>query len=107
MELQTLTDKEFEEKVIGSDRPVLVDFWATWCMPCTQMALVLEKLVAENDSIAVYKMNIDENAIVPAQFNIMSIPTLILFHKKEVMGRWMGLTDKDTLAAWIQEKLTA
>jgi thioredoxin 1 len=88
--LKQLTDADFAE-AIGGDQPTLVDFWAEWCGPCKMVAPILEELAAEHpDSLTVSKLNIDENPQTPARFDVMSIPTMILFQdgveKKRIVG---------------------
>ena len=88
-DLSTLTDSTFTDAVAG-ESPVLVDFWAEWCGPCRLVSPILEEIDRENDSITVAKLNIDENPRTPAQFDVMSIPTMILFkdgvEKKRIVG---------------------
>jgi thioredoxin 1 len=88
--LKQLTDADFAEAIAG-DQPTLVDFWAEWCGPCKMVAPILEELAAEHpDSLTVGKLNIDENPQTPARFDVMSIPTMILFQdgveKKRIVG---------------------
>ena len=87
---KTLTDGDFTDAISGSD-PVLVDFWAEWCGPCKMVAPILEELANEHEgALTVGKLNIDENPRTPAQFDVMSIPTMILFQdgveKKRIVG---------------------
>lgn len=96
--LTTLTDTTFQE-AIGSDRPILVDFWAEWCGPCRMVAPVLEEIAAEHsDSLTIGKLNIDENPQAPASFDVMSIPTLILFKDGAEITRIVGYRPKEALA---------
>ena len=79
-EIQTVTDNDFETAVLKADRPVLVDFWATWCGPCRMIAPIVEQIHGElGDKIKVMKMDIDQNPATPMQLGIMSIPTVIIF----------------------------
>lgn len=94
----TVTDNEFEAKVAKSDKPALVDFWAEWCGPCRMQDPILEELDKElGDKGVIAKMNVDENPQVPGKFGIMSIPTLMLFHKGQVVKQWIGVQSKETL----------
>ncbi len=75
-----LTDQTFDETIGGSDKPVLVDFWAEWCGPCKMIAPVLEELADEHsESIAIAKLNVDDNPSTAMRYNVMSIPTLLVF----------------------------
>ena len=88
-----VTDETFENEVLGSDVPVLVDYWAPWCGPCRMAAPVLEKLADEyGDRLKVCKMNVDENREVASGYRIMSIPTLQLFKNGELVDQVIGVT---------------
>ena len=99
-----LTDAEFDEVVRSSDVPVLVDFWAPWCGPCKMMAPVLEEIAEGYTGKAkVCKINTDDSRDSAIEFGISSIPTLILFKGGQVQNTWVGLTNKDNIAAAIDE----
>ncbi len=92
-----LTNENFEEEVLKADKPVLVDFWATWCGPCQKQGPIVEELADERDDIKVCKLDVDEASDVAEQFSIMSIPTVIAFKNGEVIGKSVGLQSKDSL----------
>ncbi len=99
----TLTDSTFQDAVAG-DRPVLVDFWAEWCGPCRMIAPVLEDLASEHpDTLTIGKLNIDENPRTPGSFDVMSIPTLILFKDGVEKKRIVGARPKHQLVAELAE----
>ena len=92
----------FKQEVLESSIPVLVDFWASWCMPCRMLAPTIEKLAEENQGkLKVCKLNTDENQNIAAQYGIQGIPTLIIFKEGKEVGRTVGVMSKEKL----QEKL--
>jgi thioredoxin 1 len=96
--IETLTDATFDEQVKGSDVPVLVDFWAEWCGPCKMISPVLEEIAQEQaGKIRIGKLNIDDNLDVTRRFDVMSIPTLILFKDGEPAARLIGAKPKAAL----------
>jgi thioredoxin 1 len=100
--IKYVSDASFEQDVLKSDKPVLLDFWAEWCGPCKMIGPILEELSTEyGDKIQIAKMNVDENQGVPAQFNIRGIPTLILFKGGAVAAQKVGALSKSQLAAFI------
>ena len=102
----TLSDATFDEHVKGSDVPVLVDFWAEWCGPCKMISPVLEEIAAENEGkLQIGKLNIDDNLDVTRRFEVMSIPTLILFKDGEPQVRLIGAKPKGQLLEEISQYL--
>ncbi|MET9952348.1 thioredoxin [Streptomyces sp. NPDC006339] len=104
----TVTDADFEEKVLKSEKPVLVDFWAEWCGPCRMIAPSLEAIAAEHDEITIVKLNIDENPATAAKYGVMSIPTLNVYKDGEVVKTIVGAKPKAAilrdLADFVEEK---
>ena len=106
MSILNVEDKNFKEKVLEADKPVLCDFWAEWCGPCKQISPILSELAEEyKEKILIAKVNIDENPEVPSNYGIMSIPTLILFKNGKSVSSQIGLVDKSSLAEWLDENL--
>jgi len=100
--MESLTDTSFEEKVLKSSGPALVDFWAEWCGPCKMLTPVLEKLSKENEGkIQIFKVNVDECQQLAVQFNIRSIPTLLFFKDGQVQEQVVGLKSESDLQASI------
>ncbi len=98
-----VSDTTFEQDVLKSDKPVLVDFWAEWCGPCKMIGPVLEDVAGElSGQLAVAKVNIDENPMVPTKYGVRSIPTLILFKGGEVVDTKVGAMPKSQLMQWLQ-----
>lgn len=94
----TVTAPSFATDVINSDKPVLVDFWASWCGPCIQVAPILDKIAEENkDKLTIAKVDVDANQELAARFGISSIPTLLLFEKGEITKVLVGARSKDAL----------
>lgn len=102
-----LTDKNFEQEVLKSDIPVLVDFWAVWCQPCKIVDPVIHELAEEyGGKLKVGKLNVDENQI-PADFNVMSIPTIMLFKNGQPVKSVIGAQAKENFKKAIEEVLAA
>ena len=101
-----VTDDSFEQDVLQSDVPVLVDYWAEWCGPCKMIAPILEEVVAEYDGkLKIAKLNIDENPNTPPKYGIRGIPTLILFKNGDVEATKVGALSKSQLTAFIDSNI--
>jgi thioredoxin 1 len=103
--LSDVTDTNFQAEVIESDQPVLVDFWAPWCGPCRVVAPVLEEIAAERPDLKIVKLNVDENQQTAAAFQVLSIPTLILFKHGQVAKKVIGAYPKRKLEAELEPAL--
>jgi thioredoxin 1 len=103
--LNDVTDTTFQAEVIEADQPVLVDFWAPWCGPCRVVAPVLEEIAAERPDLKIVKLNVDENQQTAAAFEVLSIPTLILFKHGQVAKKVIGAYPKRKLEAELEPAL--
>jgi thioredoxin 1 len=104
MSVFTVNNTNFAEIVLKSEKPVLLDFWASWCLPCRMMMPVVEKLAKTHPEITVCKVNIDEAPELAQQFQVTVIPTFVLFKNGRLVDSSMGLKSKKTLERMIQQK---
>ena len=101
-----ITDTDFENVVIKSEIPVLVDYWAEWCGPCKMIAPVLEDIASEmSGKVLIGKLNVDENSQTPTKYGIRGIPTLMLFKKGEPVGTQVGALSKNDLKKFIEDNI--
>lgn len=101
-----ITDSNFQEMVLNSDKPVLVDFWAEWCGPCRMVGPVVEELAKEFDGKAIIgKLNVDHNPQIPSQYGIRNIPTLLYFKNGQIVDKQVGAAPKTVLAGKLNSQL--
>jgi len=106
MSIQHITDSTFEQEVLKSDAPVLVDYWAEWCGPCKMIAPILEEVARDyGDKIRVVKVNVDENQAIPSKYGIRGIPTLMLFRNGAVVDTKVGALSKSQLTVFLDSHL--
>lgn len=104
--VQEVNDRNFEEVVLKSAQPVLVDFWAAWCAPCRMLAPTIEQIAEDfSDRAKVVKLNVDDNQAVSMRYNIKGIPTLLLFKGGEIRDQLVGATSRDNIARMIEAQL--
>lgn len=100
------TDSSFEQDVLKSSKPVIVDFWAEWCGPCKQLAPILDELSTElAGEVDIFKVNIDQNIDTPTKYNVRGIPTLILFKDGKQVAVKVGALPKSALKSWIDDNI--
>jgi thioredoxin 1 len=105
-DIKHVTDGDFQAEVLESEHPVLVDFWAPWCGPCRVVAPVLEEIADERDNLRIVKVNIDENQQTAMNYQILAIPTMVLFRDGQEAKRIQGAMPKKRLEAELEPALT-
>ena len=97
MSVLTIAQNNFEREVLKSDKPVLLDFWASWCGPCRMLSPVVDEIAEENPQIKVGKINVDEEGDLAASFGVMSIPTLVVIKNGQVVNQSVGVVPKQKI----------
>jgi thioredoxin 1 len=100
-----VTAANFEEEVLKSDKPVVVDFWASWCGPCKMLAPVLEEIGQERPDLKICKVNVDEEMPLAQQYRVVSIPMLLVFQDGDVEGKMVGYNSKEDVLEMIDEAI--
>lgn len=104
--VSNVNDSNFDQEVVNSSKPVLVDFWAEWCMPCKMLSPVIEEVAKSLDGqVEIVKVNIDENPMSASQLGITSIPTLVLFNEGKAVGKIVGFQPKEQIESSIKGAL--
>ena len=101
MSVINVNSENFQEEVLNSEKPVLVDFWASWCGPCRMVSPIVDEIAAERSDIKVVKINVDEQPELAGRFGIMSIPTLLVMKGGEVVAQSMGAKPKNQILAML------
>ena len=97
MSILKITNKNFEEEVLNSDKPVIIDFYADWCGPCKMMSPIIDSIAEEKQELKVGKVNVDESQELAIKYNIMSIPTIIIFKNGNEHKKIVGVTSKENI----------
>ncbi|WP_257803243.1 thioredoxin TrxA [Burkholderia glumae] len=105
-QIKHISDTSFEQDVVRSDKPVLLDFWAEWCGPCKMIAPILDEISKEyGDKLTIAKINVDDNTATPARYGVRGIPTLILFKNGVIAAQKVGALSKSQLTAFLDSHL--
>lgn len=108
MATKKITDSEFEQSVLKSEQPVLVDFWAEWCGPCRQLAPILDDVASEMEGkVTIAKVNIEDSPEAPQRYGVRGIPTMILFKNGQPVATKVGALPKTQLVEWLQNALAS
>ncbi|MFP4112293.1 MAG: thioredoxin [Candidatus Woesearchaeota archaeon] len=103
-----VTDSDFEEKVVAQSKelPVVVDFWADWCMPCKMLSPAMDTIAKKHkDKIMVAKLNVDDNPVISNQFGIMSIPSVKMFKDGKIIDEFVGVMPEEAIEGWIEKNI--
>jgi thioredoxin 1 len=103
--MESVTEETFDTRVLARDKPVLVEFWATWCGPCRMVAPVLEQIAEERADLEIVKLNYDEEPAIGQRYGVMGLPTMLLFRDGEPVGSFVGARPKARLLADLDEAL--
>lgn len=103
MKVLEITKQNFEREVLQAEKPVIIDFWASWCGPCRMMSPIIDEIAEENTQIVVGKVNVDEQSELAIQFDVMSIPTIIAFKDGKVMNSLIGVHQKEDVLNMIKK----
>ena len=106
-QVSDVTDETFETEVLESETAVLVDFWAPWCGPCRVVSPILEEINSERDDLRVVKLNVDDNQVTAVRYEVLSIPTMILFKNGELVKKVIGAQPKARIEAELEPALAA
>lgn len=101
MKVNVITNANFNEEVMNSEKPVLIDFWASWCGPCRMLSPVIDKIAQEHDEIKVCKVNVDEEPELAGRFGVMSIPTVVAMKNGKVVAQSVGVRPKEAILSMI------
>ena len=102
MEVLKITNENFENEVVKSEKPVLLDFWATWCGPCKMVAPIVDEIANEHSEYKVCKIDVDDEGDIAASFGVVSIPTLVVIKKGAIANRAVGYREKDEILKMLQ-----
>ncbi len=104
MNVLNITSKNYEEEVLKSDRPILIDFYADWCGPCRMMSPIIDEIAEKiSDKVKVGKINVDENQDLAMKYEVMSIPTIVIIEDGKVKNKFVGVRDKNEIMSYLRD----